>query len=165
MLPLVTIIRSARQNGVDVNDRLQPITAHTKRSGHRFSAIEPRIASLTTATLSTITSARWQHEHQLRPSTYPQHTRCSHDTHPRAQRSRPPLHVPPPGFPWPPLHLHGHRTKEGVWWIEGPGQDLPEPVRTPWCGSEECHEVWRLAQDEGDSAQGSRLGMSGDTLI
>jgi len=39
------------------------------------------------------------------------------------------------------------------WRVEGSGPYLPESVRTPWGGFEECEEVWRLVQNEGDLAQ------------
>lgn len=52
----------------------------------------------------------------------------------------------------------GCGTQEDIWRPEGPGQDFPELVRTPWRGPEERHEVRRLVQDQGDPPQGSRLG-------
>ena len=54
---------------------------------------------------------------------------------------------------------YGERCPEAhIWRLEGPGPHLPEPLRPPWCGPEERHEIRRLAQDKGDHTQGPRLG-------
>jgi hypothetical protein len=102
------------------------------------------------------------------------HTHNARTTRPRldvAQRSRPPRparghrsHSPFDRRPFADTEAQpgdGERcaAQEDLWRPQGPGQDLPEPVRPPWRGLEERHEVRRLAQDEGDSAQGPRLGM------
>jgi len=42
--------------------------------------------------------------------------------------------------------------------VEGSGSYLPESLWTPRSGFGECEEVWRLAQNQGDSTEGSRLG-------
>lgn len=49
-------------------------------------------------------------------------------------------------------------AQETVWRFARSGQDLYESVRPSWRGFEECDEIWRLVQDQGNLGQGPRLG-------
>jgi hypothetical protein len=112
------------------------------------------------------------------------HTHCIHDartTRPRIvgpQRGRPPSpargdcgHSPFDRRPFADTEAHAgdgqrhqRKPRADIRRAEGSGQDLPEPVRPPWRRHQERHEIRRLAQDQGDSAQGPRLGMTGPHL-
>jgi hypothetical protein len=112
------------------------------------------------------------------------HTNRIHDartTRPRivgAQRSRPPSpargvcgHPPFDRRPFADTEAdagdcerHEREPRADIRRPEGPGQDLPEPVRPPWRRHQERYEIRRLAQNQGDSAQGPRLGMTGQYL-
>jgi hypothetical protein len=107
------------QNRLDVNDvewgqSERPQNAWVIDAADRIDCI----AKLTTATPTTTTLARRQHEHQLRPSTPLLHSRCSHDTHPPRRPSAQPPTEPCPRLLRPlacqrPPRLRGH--KRGPW--------------------------------------------------
>jgi hypothetical protein len=145
---------------------LEPIKNAKKTGGHHFE-LHDRHHS--------------HHDYERSPSINcaTQHTVGSHDARTTrtcpvdAQRGRPPSSARRFGSNSPFDRPQEPDTKEGtgdsagcpakedIWWLEGPGQDFPEPLWTPWSGLEERAEVRRLAQDEGDSAQGPRMGVYG----
>jgi hypothetical protein len=117
ILPQVTMSDvwcRAVENGLMSTMSSWPITGAAKRSGHRC---EATISNLTTATTPSTTSARRQHEHQLRQSTRIPHLQCSHDTPPHLLRSVQPPTEPCPRLllrlafrPPPPLRRHSAGT-------------------------------------------------------
>jgi len=107
-------------------------------------------------------------EHQLRAHN----ARPTRPCHIGAQRSYPPSATGCDGQPTPRNRCPpepdveaglgnsaGCCAREDIWRSQGPGPHLPKSVRTSWRGPEECPEVRRLAQDQGDFAQGPRLGV------
>lgn len=121
--------------------------------------------------LSTTTSVREPASTQLRSTalTSRQNARTACSRFLDAERRLPPnspssftpfdRHYPVPTPAEEPRYSTRCRTQEGVWRLEGPGSHLSEPVWTSWRGSEECDEIWRLAQDEGDHLEGTRMGV------